>query len=172
MDRLAPHLHHLLPFTENYAKEHSLEKIPQDIINNFEHHHVIIKYPQGYKLTPTKLKRPLLVTLETIKEYEFYIQNEKLAEVIWHLTVYFPIIITQKGSEQKIIIIGKPLEQTNNVLKKHSKLKPIYITFEQFIEYTNQNHPMVQDIAKNHILCGRKDKIINVLMEYYHRSMS
>ncbi len=177
---IAPPLSLLLPFLSNYhatiseqdlnLQNHSSTTTSskfKESITHLANKKIIEAQASGYRLTPTKMKRPLINTLETINEYEFYISHPKFAEPAWHLTIYFPVIITRKGDIIKFIIIGKELYQTERIIKKYHLPKPTYITLEKFQKLSQQKHEMFEDIANFHILCGDKDKIINILMEYF-----
>lgn len=120
----------------------------------------------------------LLEMVECYKEISFLVRHPQLSLLLNELAKNYSFILfgsyakdkAKEESDVDVIIFGRKSEAVRKTIARYPfEVNAHYITFALFEKKLKEGWPLAKEIAKDHVLFGEKEKIIQTLINYYKK---
>jgi len=118
----------------------------------------------------------LLEMVENYKEIKFSLHHPEMYLLLNEISQDYELILfgsyakgrAKKGSDLDLVIFSSKSKKLLEIIKKYPfEVNAHYVSHQLFAKRLQEKQHLAQEIAKDHILFGSKEKIIRMFMDYF-----
>jgi len=179
----------LVPFTDNYgsaiygSKLAKINHLPQKTVSRKLNQYCDIGFLKFKKEGKNKLyyfdlgnikSLFLIQIIELYKGLKFLSKHTKIALLINDLSKSVILFgsyakgYATKESDIDLLLIGKKSRKIKEIIERYPfKINIHYSTYDHFEKLLHKGNALAKEIAKNHIIFGECERLIEILTRYY-----